>query len=64
MWAAAVAPYRAGMVVIRRLSSTARRVRHDCRAVNVPDCNGAYAVCLLSKKMDDAENKVSELKGE
>ncbi|MBO6259639.1 MAG: hypothetical protein J6N47_02310 [Lachnospiraceae bacterium] len=36
----------------------------DCRAVNVPDCNGAYAVCLLSKKMDDAESKVSELKGE
>ena len=36
----------------------------DCRAVNVPACDGAYAVCLLSKKMDDAENKVSELKGE
>ena len=36
----------------------------DCRAVNVPDCNGSYAVCLLSKKMDDAESKVSELKGE
>ena len=36
----------------------------DCRAVNVPDCNGAYAVCLLSKKMEEAENKVSELKGE
>lgn len=36
----------------------------DCRAVNVPDCNGAYAVCLLSKKMEAAENKVSELKGE